>query len=89
MDWITTFHRFRAAWTSGRSLPMGETGINGVPHDANAHTPIGLATRQAPVDPADARTAEDIKRRQIALALRYVVAVRSLSSTETSGRRRD
>ena len=89
MGWITTFNRFRAAWASRRSLPVGETGINDAPHDANAYTPIGLRTRRAPVDPGDARTAEDIRRRQIALALRYVVAVRSLSSTETSGRRRE
>ena len=88
MGWITTFHRFRAAWASRRSLPMGETGINGAPHDASAHTLISLPTRHGPADPADA-PAEDIKRRQIALALRYVVAVRSLSSTGTSGRRRE
>jgi hypothetical protein len=55
----------------------GETAINGVPYDAHKAIRSGAETPATPVDAPDARVAEEIKRRQISLALRYVAAVRA------------
>ena len=55
-----------------------ETIINGVPYDA--HLPIEdslvRGSPKAPIAPDD-HTAEEIKRRQLSLALRYIMAVRA------------
>jgi len=52
-----------------------DTVINDVPYFANRPVPVG---RDAPIDQSDGRLAEDVKRRQIALAVRYVAVMRSV-----------
>jgi hypothetical protein len=55
-----------------------ETVINGTPYDARHSMQDSLirGTPKAPTDPDD-HTAEEIKRRQVSLVLRYIKAVRS------------
>ena len=54
-----------------------ETVINGAPYVAHDAIRSGAETAATPVGAPDARVAEEIKRRQISLALRYVTAVRA------------
>ena len=74
MGWIS---RFRASGKPEPVDPWDETVINCAPYDA--HKPI----RSSPENPAvpgdrpDAHMAEEIKRRQVSLAVRYVAAVRA------------
>lgn len=74
MSWIS---RFRAPGKAQQATSGDEIAIDGVPYDAHN------AIRSRPEDPhdsaegADAAIAEDIKRRQVSLALRYVLAVRA------------
>jgi hypothetical protein len=57
--------------------PVDETVINGAPYDADKAIRSGAENPAIRVDAPDARVAEEIKRRQISLALRYVAAVRA------------
>jgi len=74
MSWINAF---RASGEAERAAPSDETVINGAPYDAREAIRSGAETAATPVGAPDARVAEEIKRRQISLALRYVAAVRA------------
>jgi hypothetical protein len=74
MSWINAF---RASGEDERADPSDETVINGAPYDAHEAIRSGAETAATPVGAPDARVAEEIKRRQISLALRYVAAVRA------------
>jgi hypothetical protein len=71
MGW---FSRLRASGKPELADPWNETIINGAPYDA--HKAI-RSSPAAPGDGPDADTLEEIKRRQVSLAVRYVVAVRA------------
>ena len=73
MDWIS---RFRASGKAEPGDPADETVIKGAPYDA--HKAV-RSSRQSPAGPGDpdAHIAEEIKRRQISLVVRYVAAVRA------------
>jgi hypothetical protein len=66
---------FRASGKAEPGDPSDETVINGVPYDAHEAIRNGAETAATPVGVPDTRVAEEIKRRQISLALRYVAAV--------------
>lgn len=75
MSWIRQSRGFA---TGERSDPADETVINSAPLDSRRATPdrpIGGGSR-TPTVPDD-HTAEEIKRRQVSLALRYIMAVRA------------
>ena len=74
MSWTDTF---RASGEAKLADPADETVINGAPYDAREAIRSGAEKPATPVDVPDARVAEEIKRRQISLALRYVAAVRA------------
>ena len=74
MDWM---NRFRASGRPEPADPADETVINGAPYDAHMAIRSGADNPATPIDAPDARIAEEIKRRQISLALRYVAAVRA------------
>jgi len=76
MFWISRFRgsgKSEPAWT--RPLSMA----NGTPSPYNAHEAIrsGPENAPAPGDRPGPPIAEEIKRRQIAVAVRYVAAVRA------------
>jgi hypothetical protein len=73
MGWTS---RFRRSGEAEPGNPSNETVSNGAPYDTNAirgrrETAATTAT------PRDAHIAEEIKRRQVSLAVRYVAAVRA------------
>jgi hypothetical protein len=74
MSWINAF---RASGEAERAAPSDETVINGAPYDAHEAIRSGAEAAATSVGAPDARVAEEIKRRQISLALRYVAAVRA------------
>jgi hypothetical protein len=78
MGWIDTF---RASGEAERADPSDETFINGAPYDGDQAIRSGAENRAAPVNRPDAHIAEEIKRRQISLAVRYVAALRSCSAS--------
>jgi len=66
----------RSAGKAKRADPRDETVIRGVPHDARAASDrLESSARRG--DGADTQIAEEIKNRQIALAVRYVARVRA------------
>jgi hypothetical protein len=76
MGWISRFRGFVKAepgWTKPLSMATG------TPSPYNAHEPLRSDPENAapPGDSPDPQIAEEIKRRQISLALRYVAAVRA------------
>jgi hypothetical protein len=57
--------------------PLDDTVINGAPYDARQTIQGGTEKKPAaPADGPDPQIAEEIKRQQILLAVRYVAAVR-------------
>jgi hypothetical protein len=89
MGWINTLWASRVAAPAD---PCGETVINGPPYDADKAIRSSAENSSAPGGRPDAHIAEEIKRRQIALAVRYVAMVRArspivLTSQERWGRR--
>jgi len=58
--------------------PAADTNINGTPYDARLAIQDNLirGTPKGPTVPDD-HTAEEIRRRQVSLALRYIMAVRA------------
>jgi hypothetical protein len=68
---------FRASGEAERADPSDETVINGAPYDAPQAIRSGAENPAAPVDRPDAHMAEEIKRRQVLLAMRYVAALRA------------
>ena len=74
MSWI---RKFLAAGVAAPADPWDETIINTAPYDADKVIRTGAETPAAPVERPDPQIAEEIKRRQIAIAVRYVAAVRA------------
>jgi hypothetical protein len=74
MDRIDTL---RASGKGERADPSDETVINGAPYDAHEAIRSGAENPAAPVDRRDAQISEEIKRRQVSLAVRYVAALRA------------
>jgi hypothetical protein len=74
MSWIS---RFRASGGAEPADPWNETVINGAPYDVRKAIRSSPENPAAPGDRPDAHIAEEIKRRQISLAVRYVAAVRA------------
>jgi hypothetical protein len=74
---MSRINTFRASGAAEPADPADETVINGAPYDAHIAIGSGAENPATPIDAPDARIAEEIKRRQIALALRYVAAVRA------------
>jgi len=68
--------RLRSAGKAKRADPRDETVIRGVPHDGRAASER-LDSSAPHGDGADTQIAEEIKKRQIALAVRYVTRVRA------------
>jgi hypothetical protein len=74
---MSRIHTFRASGEAKPADPADETVINGAPYDAPKAIRSGAESPATPVDTTDARIVKEIRHRQISLALRYVVAVRS------------
>ena len=68
---------FRESGDAEPADPADETVINGAPYDAHIAIRSGAENPATLIDAPDARIAEEIKRRQISLALSYVAAVRA------------
>jgi hypothetical protein len=68
---------FRAWGESERAEPSDGTVIDGAPYDAHETIRSGAENLAAPVDRPHAQIAEEIKRRQVSLAVRYVAALRA------------
>ena len=71
MSWL---RRFLAG---GVPAPWDEPLINGASYDADKVIRTGAETPATPVERLDPQIAEEIKRRQLAVAVRYVAAVRA------------
>jgi methylaspartate ammonia-lyase len=56
---------------------LDETVINGAPYDGDQAIRSGAENPGVSVDRPDAPIAEEIKRRQVSLAVRYVAALRA------------
>ena len=72
--------RIDALWASDkvrRADPSDETIINGEPYDAHKAIRSSPESPATPCDRPDAHIAQEIKRRQISLVVRYVAAVRA------------
>ena len=72
--------RTNTFWASGeaeRPDPSDETVINGAPYDGDQAIRSGAENPAASVDRPDAPIAEEIKRRQVSLTVRYVAALRA------------
>jgi hypothetical protein len=74
---LSTINTFRASGEAEPTYPADETVMNGTSCDADKTIQNGAEDPVTPVDASDARVAEEIRRRQISLALRYVAAVRA------------
>jgi hypothetical protein len=74
MDRINTF---RAPGEAERADPADETVINGAPYDGHQVTQSDGESPAASVDRPDAPIAEEIKRRQVSLGVRYVAVLRA------------
>ena len=68
---------FRASGEAERADPSGETIINGASYDPHQAIGSGAESPAPLVDRPDPKIAEEIKRRQISLAVRYVAALRA------------
>ena len=69
MGWM---NRLRPMGVAGQADPLDETVINGEPYD-----PYRVAKEAAPASRPEAELPEEIKRRQTALLVDYVRALRS------------
>ena len=67
---------FQASGEAERADPSEETVINGAPYDAHQAIRSGAENPATPIDRPHVQIPEEIKRRQISLALRYVAALR-------------
>jgi hypothetical protein len=74
---MSSINTFRASGEAKPANSADQTVLNGVPYDAHEAIRSGVETAGISVDAPGARIAEEIKRRQISLALRYVAAVRA------------
>lgn len=67
----------QASGEAERADPSDGTVSNGAPHDAHQAIRRGAENPAASGDRLDAHIAEEIKSRQVSLAVRYVVALRA------------
>jgi hypothetical protein len=74
---MSMINTFRGSGEAEPPDPADETVINGAPYDADKAIRSGAENVATPVDALDARVVEEVKRRQLSLALRYVAAVRA------------
>ena len=74
MGWI---NRFRASEDAAPANPWDETVTNGAPYDPYKVIGGGVEHVAAASAPQNANIAEEVKRRQVSLAVRYVAAVRA------------
>ena len=74
MSWMG---RFRASGEAEPAAPRHEPAIHGAPYDTHNAMPNGSENAAAPNESPGGEIAEEIKRRQVSLALRYVLAVRA------------
>lgn len=74
MTWIG---RFRASFEAEPAALRHGTAIAGVQYDARNAIGSGPENGPAPGESRSGQIPEEIKRRQISLALRYVLAVRA------------
>jgi hypothetical protein len=74
---LSRIYTFRPSGEAEPAYPADETGMNGTSCDADKAIQSGAENAVTPVDAPDARVAEEIRRRQLWLALRYVAAVRA------------
>ena len=74
MGWINIFG---ASGEAEPADPWAETVINGAPYALHKAIRSGAEKPAATADRPDAHVAEEIKRRQISLAVHYVAAVRA------------
>jgi hypothetical protein len=74
MGWISGF---RGSGQGELANPWNETVINGAPYDADKATRSRRESPEASGDRPDTQIAEEIKRRQVSLAVRYIIAVRA------------
>ena len=68
---------FGASGEAERPDPSDETFINGAPYDGDQAIRSGAENPAASVDRPGAPIAEEIKRRQVSLTVRYVAALRA------------
>jgi hypothetical protein len=73
MGWIS---RFRESRDKEPSNPWDETVINGAPYDPYKSIRSGVENVAPSSAPQNANIAEEVKRRQVSLAVRYVAAIR-------------
>ena len=69
--------KVRGPGEAERADPSDKTVVNGAPYDGHPVTPSGTENLSPVVGRPDAPIAEEIKRRQISLAVRYVAALRA------------
>ena len=72
--------RINPFWGSGetkRADRSDETVINGAPYDGHQVTQRGTENPAPLVDRPDPQITEEIKRRQVSLAVRYVATLRA------------
>ena len=69
--------RFGASGEAEQADPWDETVISGAPYDAHKAIRSTPKTPAASGDGPGVHVAEEIKRRQLSLAVRYVAAVRA------------
>ena len=74
---MSRINTFRASGAAKPADPADETVINGAPYDAQIAIRSGAENPATPIDAPDLRVAEEIRPRQISLALRYVAALRA------------
>ncbi len=74
MNWIG---RFRASGEAEPAAPRRETAIPGAPYDASNAIWSSPESVPPPSESLGGEIPEEIKRRQVSLALRYVLAVRA------------
>jgi hypothetical protein len=74
MGWIS---RFLPPGEAEPANPWDETVLNGAPYHAQRPARSGAKNSATPGDGIEVQDAEEIKRRQVSLAVRYVAAVRA------------
>lgn len=74
MGWI---NRFRGSGKSELADPWSAATSNGAPYEVDKAIGSGSENAADPSGRPDASTLEEIKRRQVSLAVRYVSAVRA------------
>jgi hypothetical protein len=74
MGWLNSF---RSSGAGEPADPWNETIIDGAPYDAHQAIRRVAVNPAARVDRPDAPIAEEIKRQQMSLAVRYVAALRA------------